>query len=362
MNQSSKKEINNQYPSKVRLIILIYSKHSPSCVRLRKIISDDHFKLFQLICIDSPELHKLISNADNIKIKQVPAFILIYDNNTVLHYEGERAFSWYQSFATRQLYNMKQAQQKLMPNQPPSEGLPVSSVDRILNGLDSHKLDAQNPEKNLQSQKIRELNLDRPPHDIGSMKRKTLEPYRHNLSSDRDIMGMDGPDSPVKGSGHEDMAKSSISGMGRDQELYNTQRSGRPLGINDEQTDLTVTGTGFNMNDQPVKMKSLYDVTDNNMENSGQFSMSTLTDNELLTAMDNDPSGMKPIDGRDTMNIPGILQKPRTMQEQTSHLSGRGKEKGKEIKATAAAMAAQRDQSDESLLNKKGHPSRMNKK
>lgn len=276
-------------------------------------IKDEVLDTFEKVCIDTEEIRDAISNSTTIKVVHVPCFLQLRPDGTVATYEADDAF--------------KLASQLMSQKVPTSSagGLPVSSVDKILGGLESLNRSGPAhsqapPMRGSQSRHDGELDLSRAQHDIGAMKRGPRRTPFQGITSERDVMDdtrMAAPDRPVRGEGHESM-RSSLSGMGvQENEPYDA--------IEPITTGRTVTvGRGG----QAVVVQDL-------------------TPDDDGPDLDDDPSGM----GKGTLDrgevpirgpAPAGANLPSKQSQRPAQMGGRGKDKNASIKLMAAAMAAAR--------------------
>lgn len=75
------------------VVVMIYSKYSPSCDKLLQLINP--VLDFRKICIDNNNVRQLVlTDPKNYNIRQVPCILVFYSNGVMNKYEGEEAFRW----------------------------------------------------------------------------------------------------------------------------------------------------------------------------------------------------------------------------------------------------------------------------
>lgn len=280
-------------------LILLYSEYSDNCHKLRRLIKDEFLNHFEKVCIDSEEIRDAIVKSEGIKINEVPCFLHVYQDGTVAKYEANDAFKLIMQYMANNSEPNKQNQ---------SVGLPVSSVDKILSGLNN--LTHAPPLSGAQSRKPIELNLHRnePP------KRGPRRPF-HGITSERDIESGDEPTRPTRGEGHENM-RSSLSGIGR------------TIGEDYEEMMQSEPETA----QQELRKDSI---------------IQDLTHTEDIETFEEDPSGMSipradiPILG--SKNPASNKPQQQTLGQTLGQMGGRGKEKTNSVKALARKIAAARE-------------------
>lgn len=87
------KDLNRSLPQdrQIKLIIFLYSKFSEKSDMLIKALPQECRQFFYYICIDNKSIREKILNSTTMKITEVPCIIVIDVNDTISTYEGDRS-------------------------------------------------------------------------------------------------------------------------------------------------------------------------------------------------------------------------------------------------------------------------------
>lgn len=111
--------------------VLLYSKFSRACNKFLEIL--EKVPLVEenttLVCIDNSEVRKRIMNSKKLSIKEVPAFLRVYESNGYVEsFEGDKAFAVLNAHYIEYLQQLQaeEAQKKvspLPPSPPPQQNV-----------------------------------------------------------------------------------------------------------------------------------------------------------------------------------------------------------------------------------------------
>jgi len=73
---------------KIIYVILVHSKYSEKSVSLIRYIKENQYNYITLLSVDSKEARYKILSDDNLNVKMVPTLLIVYENGTLLSYEG----------------------------------------------------------------------------------------------------------------------------------------------------------------------------------------------------------------------------------------------------------------------------------
>jgi hypothetical protein len=344
-------------------IILFWSEYSPSCAKLRQMMSPQHLQLFEKVCVDSPVIREAIMDAANLNLREVPCFVFLDEQGQIRgKFEGQSAFQWFESLSRSnhaselksspfpQTRGRSEQSERYVPNAPnapipASDNLTGSSVERILGGM---KELARSPtagefsgnefpeESAFQGSRVSgaqakhqaQITRARPEPDLGRFPRgPSREIYTEDEPADY-LHERFQENRPIKGEGHDNMV-SSLSGFGRAERQQMEEEQEEQLAA----SKMVSVGKG----------KRTVVIED--------FSPTEETGN-LPIVSDDDPSGMRI--PRGDIPIVGEPPKKSTNADQVVRegtMGGRG-DKGKAIKDAAASMAASRQAEMESQSEK----------
>ncbi len=231
----------------LKMILLLYSEFSPKCKELRSLLNEDHVKHFTPICIDDPKTRKIITNSSSIKVYSVPCILQIFEDGTVAKYEDSQLFKWV-------------AQTFLQQPKPVSKSLPTTPLS----------------------------SLPREEEPLEKEDTTTMDRYIRSSNLNSDI---------VEGEGHQNLAASSLAGMGN-------------------------------------KTKIIEDIE---------------TTQEEVLSLDTDPSGMNSVKRQDQIEVAGTRPDEQIeviRDDRTNTMSRAENKKSKAIKELASEMAQIRDNSE----------------
>lgn len=108
--------------------VLLYSKFSRACNKFLEIL--EKVPLVEenttLVCIDNNEVRKRIMHSKKLSIKEVPAFLRVYESNGYVEsFEGDKAFAVLNAHYIEYLQHLQaeEAQKKVSPLPPPQQNM-----------------------------------------------------------------------------------------------------------------------------------------------------------------------------------------------------------------------------------------------
>jgi hypothetical protein len=102
-------------------IIVFYSKFSNSCRELDKFIKKFNMTGIDYVCTDNHIIRRKLKRDRNLRIRQVPCVLIVYDSKAVKH-EGAECFNWF-----------KHLIEKVLPKEEAKAQQPQKHVDEWAN-------------------------------------------------------------------------------------------------------------------------------------------------------------------------------------------------------------------------------------
>lgn len=123
--------------------VLLYSKFSRACNKFLEILEKVPFieENTTLVCVDNNEVRKRIMHSKKLSIKEVPAFLRVYESTGYVEsFEGEKAFAVLNAHYIEYLQHLQEeeAQKKVstLPPQPPPQPVqtnmtPIENITEV---------------------------------------------------------------------------------------------------------------------------------------------------------------------------------------------------------------------------------------
>lgn len=76
-------------------IIVFYSKFSNACKQLDSLIKQTGISGIDYVCADNHVIRRKLKRDRNLRIREVPCVLIVYDSQQAVKHEGENCFNWF---------------------------------------------------------------------------------------------------------------------------------------------------------------------------------------------------------------------------------------------------------------------------